>query len=83
MRSSDRMVFRGGMQVDVPLLMGVVAITTLGIVNLYSATSVYMEAGRRAALADIYVAQVYWIVVGGLLGILVAAIDYRHFERLA
>jgi rod shape determining protein RodA len=83
MRSSDRIAFRGGMQVDLPLLMGVMAIATLGIVNLYSATSVYMEAGKRAGLADIYVAQVYWIVVGGLLGILVAAIDYRHFERLA
>jgi rod shape determining protein RodA len=83
MRGGDRISFRGGMQVDVPLLIGVVAIATLGIVNLYSATSVYIDAGKRAGLADIYVSQVYWLVVGGLLGILVAAIDYRHFERLA
>jgi rod shape determining protein RodA len=83
MRGTDRISFRGGMHVDMPLLVGVVAIATLGIVNLYSATSVYIDAGKRAGLADIYVAQVYWIVVGGLLGILVAAIDYRHYERLA
>jgi rod shape determining protein RodA len=80
---TDRVSFRAGMQVDMPLLVGIVAIATLGIVNLYSATSFYIDAGKRAGLADIYVAQVYWIVVGGLLGILVAAIDYRHFERLA
>lgn len=84
MRSgTDRISFRGGMAVDMPLLIAVVTIATLGIVNLYSATSVYIDAGRRAGLADIYVAQVYWIVVGGLLGILVAAVDYRHYERLA
>ncbi len=65
------------------LLLCSVAIATLGIVNLYSATSVYIEAGRRAGIADIYVSQVYWLVVGGLLAILAAAIDTRHLERLA
>lgn len=83
MRGGDRISFRGGMQVDMPLLLGVVAIATLGIVNLYSATSPYIDAGKRAGLADVYVAQVYWIVVGSLLAILVAAIDYRHYERFA
>ena len=83
MRGNDRISFRGGMAVDMPLLLGVVAIATLGIVNLYSATSFYIDAGERAGLADIYVAQVYWIVVGGLLAIVVAAIDYRNYERLA
>jgi rod shape determining protein RodA len=66
-----------------PLLLGVVAIVTLGLVNLYSATSVYLDIQQRTRLADIYVSQVYWIVVGGLLAILVAAVDYRHYERLA
>lgn len=74
--------FRSGLQIDMPLLLGVVAIATMGVVNLYSATSPYMGAGERAGLADIYVSQIYWIVVGFLLGILVAAIDYRHFERI-
>jgi rod shape determining protein RodA len=79
----DRMGFRSGMQVDMPLLLCIVAVATLGVVNLYSATSVYIDAGKRAGLADIYVSQVYWIVVGGLLAIATAVIDYRHFERLA
>src|SRR5690606_30331991 len=74
--------FRTGLQIDMPLLVGVVAIATMGVVNLYSATSAYAGADQRAGLADIYVAQIYWIVVGFLLGILIAAIDYRHFERI-
>ena len=79
----DAGTFRSGMQIDMPLLLAIVAIATLGVVNLYSATSVYIDAGKRSGLADIYVSQVYWIVVGGLVAIAVAAIDYRHFERLA
>lgn len=80
---ANRISFRSGPQIDMPLLIGVMAISTLGVVNLYSATSVYIDAGQRAGIADIYVSQVYWIVVGGLLAILAAAVDYRHYERLA
>jgi rod shape determining protein RodA len=83
MRSAMRVSFRGGPVVDMPLLLSVVAIASLGVVNLYSATSYYVGAGERAGLADIYVSQIYWIAVGFLFGILVAVIDYRHFERLA
>src|SRR5687767_5322173 len=79
----DRVTFRGGSHVDMPLLLVVMAIITLGLVNLYSATSVYVESVRQARLADIYVSQIYWIVVGTMLAILAAAIDYRYFERLA
>jgi rod shape determining protein RodA len=49
----------------------------IGVVNLYSATSV-----ARAALSEVYVQQVYWLVFGGILATIVAAIDYRHYERL-
>lgn len=83
MAVAGRVMFRRGPAVDMPLLLGVVAIVTLGLVNLYSATSVYADTATRARLADIYVSQVYWMVVGGLLAILVAAIDYRHYERFA
>ena len=76
-----RISFRSGPQIDMPLLFGIVAIATLGIVNLYSATSVYIDSRSRAGLADIYVAQVYWIALGGMLAILAAAVDYRNFER--
>ncbi len=66
-----------------PLLVGIAAITTLGVVNLYSATSVYMDSGRHAGLADIYASQIYWIAIGIVFGFLASAIDYRHFERAA
>jgi rod shape determining protein RodA len=36
----------------------------------------------RASLAELYILQVYWLVVGGILATVVAAIDYRHYERL-
>jgi rod shape determining protein RodA len=65
-----------------PLLLAAMGIVTLGLVNLYSATSVYVESAQRGRLADTYVSQIYWVVVGSLLAILVAAIDYRHYERL-
>ncbi len=82
-RRSTSLSFRRGLAVDMKLLVAVVAIVTAGLVNLYSATSVYADTATRARLADIYVSQVYWMVVGGLLAILVAAIDYRHYERFA
>ncbi|MDB4997288.1 MAG: Rod shape-determining protein RodA, partial [Myxococcaceae bacterium] len=36
----------------------------------------------RASLSEIYIQQVYWLVVGGILATVVAAVDYRHYERL-
>jgi rod shape determining protein RodA len=83
MAVASRMMFRRGPAVDMSLLLAVVAIVTAGLVNLYSATSVYADTAMRAKLGDIYVTQVYNMVVGGLLAILVAAIDYRHYERFA
>src|SRR5690606_5917671 len=68
---------------DWPLFLCVAIIAIAGVVNLYSATSPYIDMAAKTSLADIYVTQVYWLVVGGLMGILVAMIDYRNFERLA
>lgn len=79
----DRATFRSSPGIDMPLLTAVMAVITLGLVNLYSATSVYADDTQRMQLADVYVSQIYWVVVGTLLGILVASIDYRSFERLA
>jgi len=78
---ASRMMFRRGLSVDVRLLFAVVIIVTCGLVNLYSATS--SLHGEKAGLQDIYVTQVYNMVVGGLLAILVAVVDYRHYERFA
>ncbi|HVJ92101.1 MAG TPA: rod shape-determining protein RodA [Labilithrix sp.] len=62
---------------DWTLFLTASALAVIGVINLYSATSV-----ARAALSDIYIQQVYWLVLGGILGTVVAVIDYRHYERL-
>jgi rod shape determining protein RodA len=62
---------------DWGLFLAACLLAVVGVVNLYSATSV-----TRAALSDAYIQQVYWLVVGGILATVVAAIDYRHYERL-
>ncbi|HSQ66466.1 MAG TPA: rod shape-determining protein RodA [Polyangiaceae bacterium] len=71
-----RLLERPREQFDWALFLVAAALAVVGVINLYSATSVV-----RAALSDLYVLQVYWLVVGGILGALVAAIDYRHLER--
>jgi rod shape determining protein RodA len=62
---------------DWALFISAALIAVLGVVNLYSATSVY--SGKRA---DLYITQVQLLVIGGILAGLVVAIDYRHLERL-
>jgi rod shape determining protein RodA len=62
---------------DWALFLGAALLAVIGVVNLYSATSV-----SRDALREVYVQQVYWLVFGGIIATLVAAIDYRHYERL-
>lgn len=64
-------------QFDWPLFVTVAAIALVGVVNLYSATS---ASGARG---DIYIQQIYWLTLGAGAAVLVAAIDYRHFERHA
>jgi rod shape determining protein RodA len=62
---------------DWPLFIAAALIAVLGVVNLYSATSVY--SGARS---ELYISQIYWLVLGGIIGGVLVAIDYRHFERL-
>jgi rod shape determining protein RodA len=62
---------------DWALFLTAAALAVIGVINLYSATSV-----SRAALSEIYIQQLYWLVLGGILGSAVAVIDYRHYERL-
>lgn len=83
MRRRGSSSLRNMSQVDMPLLLAVVLIVSIGLINLYSATSAYVGATMRSGLADVYVTQIYWVVVGLLLALVVAAIDYRHFERIA
>jgi rod shape determining protein RodA len=74
------MALRRGLQdnFDWPLFVTVAAIAVVGVVNLYSATS---AAGP--ALRDVYIQQVYWLTLGAGVAVLIAAIDYRHYERYA
>ena len=61
---------------DWPLFVMVAAIALIGVVNLYSATS-----AMPAQLRDIYIQQIYWLTLGAGVAVLVASIDYRHYER--
>jgi rod shape determining protein RodA len=62
---------------DWTLFIGVAGLAVVGVINLYSATSV-----SHSTHADDYIQQIYWLVGGGILATMVAAIDYRHYERL-
>jgi rod shape determining protein RodA len=62
---------------DWTLFIVVAALAVIGVINLYSATSVL-----RGAHAEDYIQQIYWLVGGGILATMVGAIDYRHYERL-
>jgi rod shape determining protein RodA len=62
---------------DWTLFITVAALAVIGVINLYSATSV-----SRNAHAEDYIQQIYWLVGGGILAAVVATIDYRHYERL-
>jgi rod shape determining protein RodA len=61
---------------DWALFLAAAALAVIGVVNLYSATSV-----ARTLYQEVYLQQVYWLVGGGILATIVAAIDYRHYER--
>src|SRR6201995_5900982 len=62
---------------DWPLFVTTAAIAVVGVVNLSSA-----RAGASApALRDMYIQQIYWLTLGAGGAVLVAAVDYRHFER--
>ncbi len=62
---------------DWTLFITVATLAVIGVINLYSATSVL-----RGSHAEDYIQQIYWLVGGGILATVLAAIDYRHYERL-
>ena len=70
--------FRARDRFDWPLFISAALIAVIGIVNLYSATSIATNAR-----SELYLNQVYWLVAGGILAVVVASIDYRHIERFA
>jgi len=62
---------------DWPLFISATLIAVCGVINLYSATSVYV-----GARAELYINQIQWLAIGGILAGILLAIDYRHLERL-
>lgn len=46
----------------------------MGVMNLYS-------TGRASGYPDLYLTQIYFLVFGGCMAFVVAAVDYRHYER--
>jgi len=59
---------------DWPLFLATLMIAITGIANLYSTASV-------SNVQDRYISQIYWVALGAVGALVVAAIDYRHFER--
>lgn len=78
MIGSDLLAPRSRDHFEWPIFISAALIAVLGVLNLYSATSVY-----TGARAELYISQVYWLVVGGIVGGVLAAIDYRFLERFA
>jgi rod shape determining protein RodA len=70
--------FRARDRFDWSLFISASLIAVIGIVNLYSATSI-----ASAARSELYLNQIYWLVAGGILAVLAASIDFRHIERFA
>ncbi|MFH1623737.1 MAG: rod shape-determining protein RodA [Pseudomonadota bacterium] len=64
---------------DWPLLFLTILIASIGIINLYSASS----AGKELSGTPIYLKQIYWVAIGMFLMIICFSVDSRTFERFA
>lgn len=74
-QSNDSLLSR----MDWPLFICTVLIGLLGVLNLYSATSVF----KNVAVSERWLSQLYWLLGSGIAGAILCAIDYRHVERYA
>lgn len=62
-------------EIDWVLIGLTLVIATFGVVNLYS-------TGSASGIPDLYLTQIYYLVFGACFAFVVAAIDYRHYERI-
>jgi rod shape determining protein RodA len=76
MRSSNESLLS---RMDWPLFICMVLIALLGVLNLYSATSVFTDP----KVSERYISQLYWLLGSGIVGAVLCAVDYRHIERYA
>jgi rod shape determining protein RodA len=74
--SGSRLLGHARDHFDWTLFLVAAVLAVIGVINLYSATSV-----SRASISEIYIQQVYWLVSGGILAMLVTSIDYRYYEK--
>lgn len=51
------------------------AISVVGVINLFS-------TGQASGAPDLYLTQIYWLVLGACGAFVVAIFDYKHYERL-
>lgn len=58
---------------DWVLVLMVLLVATIGIVNLFSATSAWGGSGT-----PVYLKQCYWLAIGVIIAFTVCAFDYRH-----
>jgi len=80
MRSSDDSL---PARMDWPLFICATLIAVLGVVNLYSATSVFAANPQTQGVAERYITQLYWLLGSGIIGAIICAFDYRYIERYA
>ncbi len=62
------------------LLLCLIILTILGVVNLYSASSLQMDHGLTTAFY--YQKQIYWSLLGFVVLPLLFLLDYRHIKSL-
>ncbi len=65
--------------IDWLLILLVLAVVSLGIINLFSAG--LNQTGDRST--PLYVKQIYWLLIGLVLMFAMTTFDYRRLERLA
>jgi len=56
----------------------VITVCLLGIMNIYSATAAYKIVGT-----SYYIKQLYWLLVGIIISLVVCSLDYHIFEDLS
>ena len=70
-------------RMDWPLFICATLIALLGVLNLYSATSVFASNPKTQQIAERYIMQLYWLLGSGVLGAVICSFDYRYIERYA
>ncbi len=66
-------------QLNSPVVWVVIGLSTLGLINLYSATSILGEAG----VSPIFYSQLLWMLIAWVVSLTVWLVDYHQLDRFA